>query len=214
MKAKMLIAVAAAVFFAAQAHADTVLFSDPLQTSSDLAPFVPVIGATYPAGGYTGSAFIGGPILGSNGLSFGLTTYQGDIVTNSSFSSPSGMYSLTFDYLGLCFTQGCGAAIAAAPSQNITNGWVATDDPGYVDGIYGTLPVLPDAFAWQTATIDFSSSVPVYIALEDYEFAGASGQASIWYRNIVLSSVPEPGTLSLLGLGLVGLGFATRRKLA
>src|ERR1700683_2117538 len=134
MKAKMLIAVAAAMFFAAQAHADDVLFQDSLQNpATDLAPFVPVTGYTPGVDGYTGTAVIKGDPLGDgNALTFGQTTYQGDIVTSSSFTSPSGLYSLTFDYLTTCGSaNGCGAAIGAPTSQTVISGWLATDDPFY-----------------------------------------------------------------------------------
>jgi hypothetical protein len=39
-----------------------------------------------------------------------------------------------------------------------------------------------------------------------------SDQSDYVFRSMDVTSVPEPATLSLLGLGLMGLGFAKRRK--
>ena len=237
MKAKVVIAVAVVLLLAGQALADNVLFQDTLTNpSTDLAPFVPVIGPFPPGGGPTGSQkIISDPLGDGNALTFGATTFQGDIVTSSSFSSPSGLYSLTFQYLGICsndsnpsvnLTSQCGVIIGAPTSQNTTHGWLASDDPTIGSDIYGPIVTLTDnANAWQTVTIDFSSPVPVYIALEDFENSGFDsggsipGPESAWYRDIVLTALPapEPNSLSLLGLGLMslaGLVLVGRRKLA
>jgi hypothetical protein len=215
----MLIAIAALLLLAGQAYADQVLFKDSFQNpSTDLTPFVPVVGPFPFGGGPTGSqAILADPLGdGQNGLTFGATTFQGDIVTAASFSSASGKYSLTFDYLGTCgFSSGCGVIVGAPTSQNTTSGWLVGDvNFPYVDPTYGPLVQLTDNGQWQTVTIDFSSSVPVYIAIEDFEFAGHSSSQSAWYKDLTLTAVPEPGTLTLLGLGLFGFGFTRRRKIA
>src|SRR5580692_5717928 len=89
------------IIAAPSARADTVLFQDTLQDpSTSLAPFVPVIGPFPFGGGPTGSQkIVADPLGDGNALTFGAITFQGDIVTSNSFTSPSGIYNLTFQYL-------------------------------------------------------------------------------------------------------------------
>jgi len=56
----------------------------------------------------------------------------------------------------------------------------------------------------QTITINTTTGLGTFFATNGLNTFGADG----------VGGVPEPGTLALLGIGLLGLGFARRRKSA
>ena len=70
-------------------------------------------------------------------------------------------------------------------------------------------------------TIDFSnvSSQGLFYGFEnslfdEIRFENHNSGAGFEFDNLQFSSISEPGTLALLGLGLVGVGFGRRRKKA
>jgi PEP-CTERM motif len=209
------------------AKADDVLFQDPLQTNSDLtSQWGPVAGAPGGQPGYTGSAVITSAPGGGNALTFGVTTFQGDIQTLNSFASTTGLYTLTFDFLGNCgHATNCGGFVNASSGPTFQNGWLISDTP-YFDPIYGVIPLMPDTGNWEQVSYTFAATSPIFLSLETWEFSSFSGPDTAFFKNMVLtddssgvapgtfnvSPVPEPATLSLLGLSLAFAGFMRRRK--
>ena len=63
----------------------------------------------------------------------------------------------------------------------------------------------PDA--WTTFSMDFVASGSSTVL----SFLGNQGQNYIGLDNVSVNAIPTPGTFALVGLGLVGLGFARRR---
>jgi hypothetical protein len=208
MKAKALLLAGALLVSATVAHAQVILFEDSLQTN--LNQWVPVSvcysapPVSCPPGGSPGStgtaAIIAAPGGGGNALTFGATTYQGDIQTLNSFTSSTGSFTLSFDFLGNCGNPSkCGAFVNASAGPPFYNGWLLSDTP-YDDPIYGVIPQLPDTGSWEHVTYTFAAPSPIYLALEILHYTGYSGPETAWFKDMELTDDPDnipPGTFTL-----------------
>ena len=165
------------------------------------------------------------PLGNDKALSFNSRKSGGDIFTRNSFSSPSQIFRLSFDYLGL----------AKPWSQpNDLGGFVGyrTTSSGDADSwLAGTsnysIKLAPDFFdlpnrgKWETISILFNTNKSIQFTLEDYLYSwGVAGD--VYFDNIRLEamvpttkSVPEPssfvGLLTTMILSGVLLG---QKKLA
>lgn len=136
-------------------------------------------------------------------LSFRALVGGGDLSSNNIFST-TGKFYVSVDYLGTCDNNNCGGFF-----WNSISNWVGTTAP-YLD-------LLVDNGTWTTYMVELTGNV-MSISFEDWSgSAGIAGDA--FFDNILISDtsfaerapVPEPATLGLFGLSV--LGMALRRKL-
>ena len=193
MKIKVLGAIIGAAL-ASQAQA-VVVFSDTFGT--DLSQW---------NGGSSG-AIVAAP-GGGNALAFSHNGSGGDLFAANPISSPSGVFHISFEYLGTC-GQGtsCGGFIGFNSASGET--WLSGDGP-----YPSSQPIVPTG-SWQTFSFDFTSSSPFILKIEDW--AGASDgptPGNAYFRNLTISSgaVPEPATWGLMIAGFVMVGAAARRR--
>ena len=73
----------------------------------------------------------------------------------------------------------------------------------------------PNGLDYMVTWVDASDPYHYFIGFEDLAFPGSDGDFNdfvIELRNVLDAPIPEPTTLTLLALGLAGLGYTRRRK--
>jgi len=137
-------------------------------------------------------------------LSFTANVGGGDIfTTNPVFSA--GTYQLKFDYLGILEAGVTDAGGYVGISQGFAGSHTWLFSTG---GASGSNPILVDNGNWNSYDLTFTAAFDFHLMLEDFVTPGGNA----YFDNFNLNPVPEPSTVLLFGLGLLGLSGVSRKK--
>jgi len=163
------------------------------------------------------------PLGNDKALSFISRKSGGDIFTLNSFSSPSQIYRLSFDYLGLPKSgsqpNDLGGFVGYRTSlSGDADSWLAGTSRNSIK-LSSNFLELPDTGKWESIYISFTTNKSIQLTLEDYFYSwGVAGD--VYFDNIHLEamvpntkSVPEPTNLfGLMIVSIFSIGSMLKKK--
>lgn len=76
----------------------------------------------------------------------------------------------------------------------------------------GSLSPMATSFTIPSGVLTVGQPVAFRLLLEDRESTGLENRSSTWSQAFTPAPIPEPGTLLLIGSGIVGMGAMARRR--